>query len=495
MPKVVIFAGFNGTVISTLKTQLTPAPFYLSVCNAENPQAVFEKSFGKYNESFDYSKDIINTLMRPDTVKFFHAMLADPDVKINIISKTKKKYIKALFLYQGFTEAEIKRLSFSKPEKNAESIQKLVTTDTKRVVILDTNADNRQTMQQSVSEKKPGVEIIAPAEKAGEFKWSEYQAALSYISTATEKIAELKDLNIGALKVKAISSVNELVALQNDPNQQRILREQCENQFQQSTESEEKMRLFVSNLIIQIEVKKEQQEKEKRVQAEIKKQELIELLAIKQDEATHPQRVKLLKKGKKIIEKLVTLEDPEARDYLRESHLATLRSLGNIKDLENHVETLKETLRLKIIVASRKQNIDSLREKKEELGSQQAKPKDIASQEAKKKEMDALRTQGKQLIRELFIYEQDEYKGNFIQIQTGILNKMQTLDTLTAHVTSLESALETAKKEAPPKPKKSWFENVSSMFSSSAETAQPAQTESKSVAKSAGKPNSTGNAK
>ncbi|KTD39066.1 Dot/Icm T4SS effector [Legionella moravica] len=129
MTKVVIYTDFDGTVTSRAGSKAVFTPFYQSLLvgyeegktqdykrtpmkSVDAIQELFVTKFGEYTEQFDFNKPDADMLMAPSAVQFFHELLANDQVSINIVTRNRSEYVNALFKYQGFSDSEINKLTF-----------------------------------------------------------------------------------------------------------------------------------------------------------------------------------------------------------------------------------------------------------------------------------------------------------------------------------------------------------------------------------------------
>ncbi|KTD44810.1 HAD family hydrolase [Legionella quateirensis] len=128
MTKVVIYTDFDGTVTSRVGIKAVFSPFYQSLLigyeagktqdykrapmkSVEEIQKLFVEKFGVYNDQFDVTQPDADMLMAPSAVQFFHELLKNDQVSINIVTRNRAEYIKAIFKYQGFSDVEIDKLN------------------------------------------------------------------------------------------------------------------------------------------------------------------------------------------------------------------------------------------------------------------------------------------------------------------------------------------------------------------------------------------------
>ncbi|WP_131781644.1 hypothetical protein [Legionella gresilensis] len=128
MPKVIIFADFDGTVTGRAGGGINGAvfsDFYRKLLNSdpnkydykndpmksqEDVQKAFEVKFGKYSKDINYNMPDADLLMTATAVEFFREMLKLDNVEINIVTRNRWDYIVNVFKYHGFTEQEIGKI-------------------------------------------------------------------------------------------------------------------------------------------------------------------------------------------------------------------------------------------------------------------------------------------------------------------------------------------------------------------------------------------------
>ncbi|HAU1152998.1 TPA: HAD family hydrolase [Legionella pneumophila] len=195
MPKVIIFTDFDGTVTGRSGNETVFTEFYQSLLQGykkdveqdykstlmKDPievQALFEAKFGKYNENFDHSQQDADFLMRPEAVAFFHEVLKNDDVTVNIVTKNRVEYIQAVFKYQGFSDEEIKKLTTLESGYKFNDVNSRLNYQSEkanRVYILDDSPTDYTEMLRAVKVKGYNEEEIRGYRKnPGEFEWSQY---------------------------------------------------------------------------------------------------------------------------------------------------------------------------------------------------------------------------------------------------------------------------------------------------------------------------------
>ncbi|HAT1820971.1 TPA: hypothetical protein JAZ42_04270 [Legionella pneumophila] len=195
MSKVIIFTDFDGTVTGRSGNETVFTEFYQSLLQGyqkdveqdykstpmKDPievQALIEAKFGEYSENFDHSQQDVDFLMRPEAVAFFHEVLKNDDVTVNIVTKNRVEYIKAVFKYQGFSDEEISKLTTLESGYKFNDVNSRLNHQTEkanRVYILDDSPTDYAEMLRAVKGKGYNEEEIRGYRKnPGEFEWSQY---------------------------------------------------------------------------------------------------------------------------------------------------------------------------------------------------------------------------------------------------------------------------------------------------------------------------------
>ncbi|HAT7855828.1 TPA: hypothetical protein JA047_07705 [Legionella pneumophila] len=195
MPKVIIFTDFDGTVTGKSGNETVFTELYQSLLQGykkdveqdykntpmKDPieaQALFEAKYGKYNENFDHDQQDVDFLMSPEAVAFFHEVLKNDDVTVNIVTKNRAEYIKAVFKYQGFSDEEISKLTILESGYKFNDVNSRLNHPTERanrVYILDDSPTDYAEMLRAVKGKGYNEEEIRGYRKnPGEFEWSQY---------------------------------------------------------------------------------------------------------------------------------------------------------------------------------------------------------------------------------------------------------------------------------------------------------------------------------
>ncbi|KTC83490.1 hypothetical protein [Legionella cincinnatiensis] len=231
MSIIIIYTDFDGTITEKPGGNVVFTEFYQSLLRGYKEgvrqdykrtpmkelseiHSIFEAKFGKYNENFQYKQKDISFLMNPNAVKFFHKILRNPDIAVNIVTKNRVEYIKAVFRYQGFSDAEINQLTiFDSGDKFFDVNSQLAHQKDKanRIYILDDSEAEYIEMFRAV--KNNGYnekEIRGYNKKSGQFAWIQY---LKYIEEIVPLLVSYEEtVGGGALKE------NSLLMNRNKPN-------------------------------------------------------------------------------------------------------------------------------------------------------------------------------------------------------------------------------------------------------------------------------------
>ena len=218
MTKVVIYTDFDGTVTSREGNKAVFTPFYQSLLigyeagkvqdykhtlmkSDEDVQKLFLEKFGIYNDQFDFNKPDADMLMAPSAIQFFHGLLNCDEVSINIVTKNRAEYIKALFKYQGFSDSEINKLNIMQSGNKFLDVNRDLQQRTKRnqqpsflYILDDFNADYSAMITAAQINSYREDQIKGFTNKPGTFAWETYleEVRLDIIRPA----APIVDLNI-----------------------------------------------------------------------------------------------------------------------------------------------------------------------------------------------------------------------------------------------------------------------------------------------------------
>ncbi|HSW68551.1 MAG TPA: hypothetical protein VLI69_00110 [Gammaproteobacteria bacterium] len=110
MTKVIVFTAFESVMVSNTLDE------FVKLSQEEIKQSFETRLRCKYSEPFNPPGNADLFLLSSDAVQFFHKMLENPDVNINILTclNLSEQYVKGVLSYQGFTEEELKRLTIVK---------------------------------------------------------------------------------------------------------------------------------------------------------------------------------------------------------------------------------------------------------------------------------------------------------------------------------------------------------------------------------------------
>lgn len=212
MTKVVIYTDFDGTVTRRPGSQAVFTEFYQSLLQGykekveqdykhtpmkdpKEVQSLFEAKFGKYDEHFDHTQQDVDFLMTPDAVEFFHKILKNDDVTVNIVTKNRVEYIKALFKYHGFSEKEINQLTILDSGYKFDDVNSQLGQQkdkASRIYILDDSEADYSEMLRAAKCKGYGEEEIRGYNlQPGQFKWTQYLKDIEEI--APPKVKQKED--------------------------------------------------------------------------------------------------------------------------------------------------------------------------------------------------------------------------------------------------------------------------------------------------------------
>lgn len=188
MPKVIIYTDFDGTATGKPGNETVFTEFYQSLLQGYKRGTVQddykhtdmkeEKKLQKlFKNNFDKGQGNRDFLMSQDAVKFFHKMLQNNNVSINIVTKNRYEYIQALFKYQGFTDAEIGKLTILQSGKKYDDVYDHFNDKKENydyVYILDDNKADLNDMIRAVTNTNYKGKQIAVNLAPGKFKWGDY---------------------------------------------------------------------------------------------------------------------------------------------------------------------------------------------------------------------------------------------------------------------------------------------------------------------------------
>ncbi|HAT8177967.1 TPA: hypothetical protein JA361_00515 [Legionella pneumophila] len=240
MSKVIIFTDFDGTVTGRSGNETVFTEFYQSLLQGykkdveqdykstpmKDPievQSLFEAKFGKYDESFDHSQQDVELLMSPEAVAFFHEVLKNDDVTVNIVTKNRVEYIKAVFKYQGFSDEEIKKLTTLESGYKFHDVNSQLNHQTEKansVYILDDSAADYAEMLRAVKGKGYNEEEIHGYSKnPGKFEWLQYLKDVRKM--LLPKVNPLEEVKLTDEKGDELSIGEETLVLPQEENLHR----------------------------------------------------------------------------------------------------------------------------------------------------------------------------------------------------------------------------------------------------------------------------------
>ncbi|VEB35217.1 Dot/Icm T4SS effector [Legionella sainthelensi] len=195
MSIIIIYTDFDGTITEKPGENTVFTEFYQSLLQGykkgvrqdykntpmkelSEVQSIFETKFGKYNANFNYRQKDTDFLMSPNAVKFFHEILINHEIAVNIMTKNRTGYIKAIFKYQGFSDKEINKLIIvDSGSKFADIDFQLDHQKNKanRIYILDdSEADYIEMLRAVKNHGYNEKEIRGYKKNPGQFEWLQY---------------------------------------------------------------------------------------------------------------------------------------------------------------------------------------------------------------------------------------------------------------------------------------------------------------------------------
>lgn len=197
MATVSIYTDFDGTVTKKSGSRTVFTPFYQSLLigykegfsqseyktipmiEPGEVQSAFEAKFGRYDKHFNKSQAHVDLLMSSDAVTFFHETLKDDEVTINIVTRNRSDYIKALFKYQGFSDVEINKLTILESGYKFDDVnghlKYLKDKATKLYILDDTLSDFNDMVRAAQVNGYKEDQIVKYNKMPGQFEWSKYQ--------------------------------------------------------------------------------------------------------------------------------------------------------------------------------------------------------------------------------------------------------------------------------------------------------------------------------
>ncbi|WP_133137373.1 hypothetical protein [Legionella rowbothamii] len=196
MPKIIIFTDFDGTLSGREGGKTVFGLFYQSLLSGYVPgvqqdyratplkdsdavQSLFETKFGPYKKDFNYDQPETDLLLSREAVEFLHNMLSNDDVSVQIITKNRKDYIRALLTYQGFNPDELNKLGIFDSVRKDMAVQGFLSKQTETlsaVYVLDDSLEDYNYMLRAVTSfGLADHQIQKYHKKSGCFEWSAYQ--------------------------------------------------------------------------------------------------------------------------------------------------------------------------------------------------------------------------------------------------------------------------------------------------------------------------------
>lgn len=240
MPKIIIFTDFDGTLSGREGGKTVFEPFYQSLLNGYAPgkilnyrqaplkdkdtvQSLFEEKFGPYNEKFNYEQDGADHLLSPEAVKFLHTMLSNDDVSVQIITKNRQDYIRALLTYQGFSEEELTKLGIFDSVRKDMAVKGFLSmqTDTiSSIYILDDNLEDFNYMvNAAISFGLAESQIQKYYKMPGTFEWATYQQDIHHLLQQSQadnnKESEVIELAIDLLSCEVATEEKAAITSKN----------------------------------------------------------------------------------------------------------------------------------------------------------------------------------------------------------------------------------------------------------------------------------------
>ncbi len=221
MPKIIIFTDFDGTLSGRDGSKTVFSPFYQSLLqgyvpgavnqeyrltplkNSDTIQSLFEKEFGPYNKDFNYEQPGADLLLSREAVKFLHEMLKDENVSVQIITRNRQDYIRALLTYQGFTAEELNRLGICDSLLKDRAVLQFLSTQTENVscvyVLDDSKEDYNRMLSAVIAYNFSDDQIRNYCMMPGCFEWGLYNQEInkllqSFTSTAEKKEEEQEEV-------------------------------------------------------------------------------------------------------------------------------------------------------------------------------------------------------------------------------------------------------------------------------------------------------------
>ncbi|WED43867.1 hypothetical protein [Legionella cardiaca] len=235
MPNIIIYTDFDGTITAKPGNELVFTPFYQSLLegyeegkiqknykttplkSSSEIQDLFVKKFGEYDGESNYLREDAEYLMTPEAVSFFHKVLSNPDIKVNIVTRNRSGYIKELFAYHKFTAEEISRLEIHDKTGKYDA----VSSDShpegiSHFYVFDDSSEDYGAMYYALTNRGYQQEqIYGRNEAPGQFKWGEYlNHILIKLGLSSEKKESLESINPSSEDSSILSASSTLTALE-----------------------------------------------------------------------------------------------------------------------------------------------------------------------------------------------------------------------------------------------------------------------------------------
>jgi 2-hydroxy-3-keto-5-methylthiopentenyl-1-phosphate phosphatase len=196
MPKIIIFTDFDGTLSGREGGKTVFGLFYQSLLNGDVPgvcqdyrktplkdsntvQNLFEVKFGPYSKEFNYDQPDADLLLSSEAVEFLHNMLNNDDVSVQIITRNRQDYIRALLTYQGFNPEELNKLGIFDSVRKDMAVQGFLSKQTETIstvyVLDDSSTDYNFMVNAVTSFGFTGDQIKKYHKMPGCFEWGTYQ--------------------------------------------------------------------------------------------------------------------------------------------------------------------------------------------------------------------------------------------------------------------------------------------------------------------------------
>ncbi|MDR3503822.1 MAG: hypothetical protein P4L79_14685 [Legionella sp.] len=231
MPKIIIFTDFDGTLSGREGGKTVFEEFYQSLLNGYVPrvsqdyrkpplkdsdtvQSLFEAQFGPYNKKFNYDQPEADLLLSREAVEFLHDMLSNDDVSVQIITRNRADYIRALLTYQGFNAEELNKLGIFDSVRKDMAVQGFLSQQTDIIssiyVLDDSRADYNYMVNAVASFGFTDEKIQKYHKMPGCFEWGIYQQAIHNLLQAPPRVENEKEVQEGELIELAISLTYEV---------------------------------------------------------------------------------------------------------------------------------------------------------------------------------------------------------------------------------------------------------------------------------------------